>query len=87
MVPLANRQMLEFNGETSVNRVSYDFQGAALLFSILPLDTPLDMKEKLDELKKLKGCNRLTNIDILYYNYTFLVVGFEKVRINADCIK
>ena len=87
MLPLANRQMLEFNGETSNNRVTQEFQGATFLFSIIPLGDTMDIKIKLDEMKRMKGCNKRTNIDILYFNYSFLFVGFEKIRINADCIK
>ena len=87
MLPLANKTYLEHDPNVDAPRVTYENQGTVFLFSWIPTGKPLDIKTELAALKSKQSCRAMKNIDVQYFNYSFYIVGFDKVLIRADCIK
>lgn len=59
-----------------------------LLFGMLPLSkkgTP-DIKTVLADIQRKHGCESLRNVDIEYYNLSYIVVSKPKMVVTADCI-
>ena len=60
-----------------------------LLMGLLPLSskpfTP-DIKLVLESVREKYGCDSLRNIDIEYYNYSYIVVSRPRMILQAECI-
>ncbi|MEQ8350831.1 MAG: hypothetical protein RH862_05065 [Leptospiraceae bacterium] len=87
MLPLANKTYLEHDPDVNAPRVTYEKQGAALIFSVIPTGEPLDLKRELQLMRNRHSCRTLKNIDAQYFNQSYYIVGFGKLFIRADCVK
>ena len=87
VVPFAGRQMIAYDPKTTATRIHHEKQGTLLLFGVLPIDSLLDMKKELELARTNNSCTDIKNIDISYYNQHYYIIGFEKLVVNADCVK
>jgi hypothetical protein len=87
MLPLASKNLYQIDLNVKASRVELEQKGTLFLLSMVPISEPLDSKDVLMQLMEDEGCSDLKNIDIQYWNYSFYVISWDKVRVIADCIK
>ncbi len=87
MLPLASKNLYQIDLSIKASRVEIEQKGTLLIFSVIPISEALDSKDVLIQLMEDEGCSDLKNIDIQYWNYSFYLVSWDKVRVIADCIK
>ncbi|MDX1958726.1 MAG: hypothetical protein SFU98_09145 [Leptospiraceae bacterium] len=69
------------------NRIQKTLYGNTFLFGAIPVGdyNSLDSKEAIETLAKVSSCKDLKNIDLEFFTYNFLVVGYQKMIVKADC--
>ena len=87
IVPFAGRQLINYDANSNAPRVRYEKQGALLLLGLLPTGSLLDLKREIDAAKQENQSKDLKNIDILYFDQNYYIIGYEKLIVNADCVK
>ncbi len=87
MLPLASKNLYQIDLSVKASRVEIEQKGTLLIVSMIPISEPLDSKDVLIQLMEDEGCSDLKNIDIQYWNYSFYIISWDKVRVIADCIK
>jgi len=87
IVPFAGRQLINYDPNSNGTSIRFEKQGTLLLLGLLPTESLLDLKTELTNLKQNNQCKELKNIDLLYYDHNFYLVGWEKLVIQAECIK
>ncbi|MCB1141319.1 MAG: hypothetical protein H7A24_14335 [Leptospiraceae bacterium] len=68
-------------------RIRRTIHGPTVIFGSIPLGESIDTKIALTELKDLSKCSDLKNIDIEFFNYNYVFVGFQRMVVLADCVK
>jgi hypothetical protein len=69
------------------NRVKKTILGPTIIFSSISLGDSIDSKEGLIELQRVSQCKDLKNIDIEFFNYNIIVIGYQKMILQADCVR
>ena len=87
MLPLASKNYMRMDLSVKAPRVEIEQTGMMYLLSVLPLREPLDTKDVLLELMEEEECSDLKNIDIQYWNHSYYLLSWDKVRVIADCVK
>jgi hypothetical protein len=85
--PFAGRQMINLDLNAQPNSIRHEKQGALLVFGVIPSGSLLDLKAEILNAKQANQCKDLKNLDILYYQHNYYIVGWEKLVLQADCVK
>jgi hypothetical protein len=86
MIPIS-KSLEKYDHEAKGNRVRKTIHGPSLILSVFPSGEPMDIKEAIEETRKVNSCKELKNIDIEYFYQSFGVVSYPKILIHADCEK
>ncbi len=90
VVTHTNYNLMEFDKSmlgSKTQIVTKAFNGSALILSLLPIGEEPDTKASLMELMTENKCTALKNIEIEFYQRSFILVGFPRTIISAHCIK
>jgi len=86
-LPYADKQFLNFDPSSKAERVKYEIMGEHFLFIKIKSGDSPSILTAMNALAKINSCNDLKNIDIEFYENYYLLIGFPKLVIRADCIK
>lgn len=87
MLPLASKNFQAYEPNSKGDRVKHAKKGSLLILNVLPTGKSVDIKDELSRMKESYQCSTLKNIDTQFFNYSFYIVGWEKLVITADCEK
>ncbi len=79
--------MVNLDVNAASNSIRYEKQGTLLVFGVIPSGSLLDLKSEIMNAKQTNQCKDFKNLDILYYQQNYYIVGWKKLVLNADCVK
>lgn len=67
-------------------KIAHKISGDLLIFGLIPVGPTPDIKQALLRTAAEYNCQELKNIEMEYYNHSYLLVSFPRLLIQADCV-
>ncbi|MBE7412910.1 MAG: hypothetical protein L6Q54_13930 [Leptospiraceae bacterium] len=90
IVSHSNNNLIEYEWsslDSKIQLVTKSYNGNALILGMLPTGEEPDTKLALLDLMTENKCKDLKNIEIEFYQRNFILVGFPRMIISAQCLK
>ena len=81
------RQVLAVVLKPKGEKVEILEKGDGKIFSLIPTGQDPNAIRTLNDLRELNGCKTLANIDMIYFDKTYLVWSVPSLRVRADCVR
>lgn len=67
-------------------KIAHKISGDLLIFGLIPVGPTPDIKEALLRTAVEYNCQELKNIELEYFNHSYILISFPRLLIQADCV-